>query len=109
MINVNDLMNVALALQSSHPNVPARMVLDAVMMVMPGSELQYDPVQRLDTSWLRPEGDFGEMLREAFAPEIEDDFMVLQHDPDPQARAVFEQLWERTVISRFGRAYLGWV
>lgn len=109
MINVKDLMSVALDLQASHPNVPARMVLDAVMMVMPGSELQYDPVQRLDTSWLQPEGEFGEMLREAFAPEIEDDFMALLNDPDPQARAVFEELWERAVVNRFGQAYLGWV
>lgn len=109
MIDVEELKNVALALQAAHPNVPARLVLDAVMMVAPGSELQYDPVQRLDTSWLDAHGPFGEMLREALAPEVEDDFLGLMNDPDPEARRVFGQLWEEAVIKRFGRLYLGWV
>ena len=109
MIDVKELIAVALSLQDSHPTVPARTVLDAVMMVTPGCELQYDPIQRFDTTWLDPRGPFGEMLREAFAPEIESDFVTLLDDPAPETRAVFEELWQRTVVERFGRAYLGWV
>ncbi|HSI56827.1 MAG TPA: hypothetical protein VLA16_04675 [Ideonella sp.] len=108
MIDVDELVSAALALYAAHPEVPARRVLDAVMSVSPGCELKDDPVRSHDTGWLGPRGAFAEFLRQALAPEVEPDFVVLLDDPDPEVRLVFEELWRRAVIERFGRAYLGW-
>jgi len=102
------LMQAASMLRQQHPGTPAREVLDAVMRVPPGSTLKADPVLRLETAWLAPRSGWAELLREAFAPEVEDDYLLLLDDPDPEVRAMLEELWQRTVIRRFGRRYLGW-
>ena len=108
MIDVNELVTAAIALQAANPEVPVRRVLDAVMAVPPGCKLKDDPVSSRDISWLGPNGPFAELLRKALAPEIEPDFVTLLDDPDPEVRLVFEELWRQAVIERFGRAYLGW-
>lgn len=53
-------------------------------------------------------GYLADLLHEALAPEVEPDFVTLLDDPDLEVRAVFKDLWHRAVVSRFGRAYLGW-
>lgn len=104
---LNDLVEVALLLRTQHPEKPAREILDAVMRSPPGSNVQSDATLRLEAGWLSPCSAWAPLLREAFAPEVEDDYPELLQDPDPEVRAVSQELWERTVVRRFRRRYLG--
>lgn len=109
MADLQDLVKVVLALRAANAQAPARQLLDAVMSVEPWCDLKRDPDQRLDLSVLDARGSLAEVLREALAPEVEPDFVSLLDDADPEVREVFKDLWHRAVVSRFGRAYLGWV
>lgn len=104
---LNDLIEVALLLRQQHPETPAREILDAVLRAPPGADLQADASLRLETDWLSPCSAWAPLLREAFAPEVEDDYPQLLQDPDPEVRAVLQELWARTVVRRFRRRYLG--
>lgn len=105
---LNDLIEVALLLRQQHPETPAREVLDAVMLAPPGSALRSHAGLREETAWLGPRSPWAGLLREAFAPEVEDDYPQLLQDPDPEVRSVLEELWGRTAVRRFRRRYLGY-
>ena len=103
---LKEIQSVALGLRMTEPYKSARMVLDAAIPGWLGAELDID--QETEPEWLSPRAPLADLLREAFAPEIDSDFLSLLDEPDPEVRAVFDELWQHAVIKRFGRAYLGW-
>ncbi|HSI57553.1 MAG TPA: hypothetical protein VLA16_08350 [Ideonella sp.] len=108
MIDLQDLLAVAVELRARNPLASARTVLDVVMHAPPGGRLKTHSVADVELGWLSPRGRFATLLREALAPEIEEEFSQLLDDPAAEVRQVFWELWEQTVLRRFCAGYFGW-
>lgn len=110
------IVEKALALSKSHPNVPVLDVLDLAMQGRHGSSPNFEAsaqdAQHGFGDWTDPSSPFGDLLRRAFAPgHIAANAGALwaseAEEDDPALRELID-VWQHKVIDRFAERYRLW-
>lgn len=103
------IIAVALGAHVTHPRAPVLDVLDLAMRGHEGSDLCFEaePGHPFD-DWLDPPSPFADLLRQAFAPAITAEQLVLWNSDDLLLSEGFREMWDADVVQPFAQRYRLW-
>lgn len=106
------IVRTALALASSHPNVPLLDVLDLAMVGHTGSSPDFDAYGERFGDWTDPNSPFGDLLRQAFAAgQVDAMSSAAWLSEEPMHVANQERVlsaWQSLVVDPFAQRYQLW-
>ena len=103
------IVEFALALRAAHPDADAVDVLDRAMQPFQLSDPDFEDVRASKGNHTDPRAPFGRLLRDAFAPELTDDFLADRGTTlVGLGEEAFWSFWESEVIRPFAERYALW-
>ena len=103
------IVESALSLRAAHLKADALDVLDRAMQPFLQSDPDFDDVRAPDGDHTDPRAPFGRLLRDAFAPELADDFLADRGKTlVGLGEETFWSFWESEVMLPFAQRYAIW-